>query len=51
MICQVDDILCGAEHASDRNSVLDGIEPKVTFKRSDKLTSLFYATDIEQCAQ
>jgi hypothetical protein len=51
MIRQVDNILCGAEHASDRNSFLDGIGSKVTFKRSDKLTSLFYATDIEQCAQ
>jgi hypothetical protein len=51
MMRQVDDFFCGAEHASDRNSVLDGIGSKVTFKRSDKLTSLFYATDIEQCAQ
>jgi hypothetical protein len=51
MIRQVDDILCGAEHASDQNSVLDGIVSKVTFKRSEKLTSLFYATDIKQCAQ
>jgi hypothetical protein len=51
MIRQVDDILCGAEHAPDRDSVLDGISTKVTFKRSAKLTSLFYATDIEQCAQ
>jgi uncharacterized membrane protein len=51
MIRQVDDILCGAEHASCSNSVLEGIGSKVTFKRSYKLTSLFYATDIEQCAQ
>jgi hypothetical protein len=51
MIRQVDDILCGAEHAPYRDSVLDGISTKVTFKRSAKLTSLFFATDIEQCAQ
>jgi hypothetical protein len=41
MIRQVDDILCGAEHAPDRDSVLDGISTKVTFKQSAKLTSFF----------
>jgi hypothetical protein len=51
MIRQVDDILCGAEHAPDRDSVLDGISTTVAFKRLEKLTLLFYATDIEQCAQ
>jgi hypothetical protein len=51
MIRQVDDIVCGAATSSDRNAVLDGIGSHVNFKRSASLTKLFYATDIDQCAQ
>jgi hypothetical protein len=48
---QVDDILCGAAAATDRDAVLDGITSKVSFVRSKALTTLFYATNLEQCAQ
>jgi hypothetical protein len=48
---QVDDILCGADAATDRDAVLDSIASKVSFVRSKALTTLFYATDLEQCAQ
>jgi hypothetical protein len=51
MICQVNDIMCGAATSSDRDAVLDGIGSHITFKRSTSLTKLFYATDIDQCAQ
>jgi hypothetical protein len=51
MLRQVDDILCGASATSDRDAVLNGIASRVTFVRSKALTTLFYATDIEQCAQ
>jgi hypothetical protein len=51
MLRQVDDILCGASATSDRDTVLDGIASRVTFVRSKALTTLFYATNIEQCAQ
>jgi hypothetical protein len=48
---QVDDTLCGAATATDRDAVMDGITSKVSFVRSKALTTLFYATDLEQCAQ
>jgi hypothetical protein len=48
---QVEDILCGADAATDRNAVMDAIGSKVSFVRSKALTTLFYATDLEQCAQ
>jgi hypothetical protein len=51
MLLQVDNNLCGASATSDRDAVLDGIASRVTFVCSKALTTLFYATDIEQCAQ
>jgi hypothetical protein len=50
-IRQVDDIMCSAAEASDRNAVLNGIAATVTFKISPTPTTLFYATDIEQTAK
>jgi hypothetical protein len=48
---QVDDILCGAAAATDRDAGMDGIASKVYFVRSRALPTLFYATNLEQCAQ
>jgi hypothetical protein len=48
---QVDDILCGTADATDRDAVMDGIASKVSFVRYKALTTLFYATNLEQCAQ
>jgi hypothetical protein len=43
--------MCGAATSSGHDAVLDGIGSHVTFKRSTSLTKLFYASDIDQCAQ
>jgi hypothetical protein len=50
MLRQVDDILVSAASSNDRMAVLTGIASTVTFTISPGLTSLFYATDIEQTA-
>jgi hypothetical protein len=48
---QVDEILCGAAAATYRDAIMDGIAAKVSFVGSKALTTLFYATDLKQCAQ
>jgi hypothetical protein len=50
MLRKVDDILVSAASSTDRIAVLTGIASTVTFTISPGLTSLFYATDIEQTA-
>jgi hypothetical protein len=50
MLRQVDDILVSVASSNDRMAVLTGIASTVTFTISPGLTSLFYATDIEQTA-
>jgi hypothetical protein len=47
MIRQVDDIMCSAAALAECIAVLDIITKTVTFKLSEDITSLFYATDIE----
>jgi hypothetical protein len=49
-IHQVDNIMVFAEDAMDRKAILDGIASCITFKISPAVTTLFYATDIEQTA-
>jgi hypothetical protein len=45
---QLDDIMMSTANALDRKTVLAGIASHVTFTISPTLTTLFYATDMEQ---